>query len=336
MLLHIFDFTPAHAAIGGALLGSASVARMALTGRILGVSGIAGGLVRGSAREPQRWLFVGGLIASGLAMQQASLYPAFGRTEVAPWRELLAGLAVGLGAGLGNGCTSGHGITGNARFSKRSVVFTATFMVAGCAVATATHSASAVRVEHAPLPSAADSLVLAAQLLAGHVACYGAVAALATAGIVGRALALDALSLVDGSLFGCGLGISGMTSPARVAQFLDLSDGRWNPTLLFVMGGALAVVTPFMQLAVLRKGLATPLLAPKFGLPTATALDPKLAIGGVLFGSGWGLAGLCPGPALFGMASPFGPQLLFIGALGVGLRLADSAALAVWLGRREK
>ncbi|KAJ1640902.1 hypothetical protein T492DRAFT_853974 [Pavlovales sp. CCMP2436] len=115
-MLAIYDFTPLHALLGGALLGSATLLRMWLSGQILGVSGISGGLVRGKGAELHRWLFTAGLVAGGVAMQ--SVYPAaFGAVSIAPWRELVSGLCVGLGAGLGNGCTSGHGIGGNVHLS---------------------------------------------------------------------------------------------------------------------------------------------------------------------------------------------------------------------------
>jgi hypothetical protein len=120
-MLTIFDFTPGHALIGGALLGSATVMRMWLTGRILGVSGIAGGIVRGQVLELQRWLFTAGLVAGGVGL--TAVYPyAFGEVTMPVWRALVGGLLVGLGAGMGNGCTSGHGISGNARLSPRSMV----------------------------------------------------------------------------------------------------------------------------------------------------------------------------------------------------------------------
>ena len=120
-MLAIFDFAPMHALIGGSLLGSATVMRMWLSGRVLGVSGIAGGIVRGQALELQRWLFTAGLAAGGLAL--TAFYPsAFGAVTMPTWRALLGGLLVGLGAGMGNGCTSGHGISGNARLSARSMV----------------------------------------------------------------------------------------------------------------------------------------------------------------------------------------------------------------------
>src|SRR5690606_37556201 len=95
------------------------------------------------------------------------------------------------------------------------------------------------------------------------------------------------------------LGISGMTQPGRVVGFLDVF-GDWDPTLAFVMAGAVAV--HFITYRLIRKR-KSPLWAPKWHLPTDRKLDSKLVLGAVLFGVGWGLAGYCPGPALTSLAS---------------------------------
>lgn len=97
-----------------------------------------------------------------------------------------------------------------------------------------------------------------------------------------------------GSLFGVGLLISQMTNPSKVLAFLDIF-GDWDPSLAFVMGGALLVTFVGYRL-VLRRSL--PLYSPEFRLPTRSDIDLRLVSGAALFGIGWGLAGLCPGPAL--------------------------------------
>ena len=102
-----------------------------------------------------------------------------------------------------------------------------------------------------------------------------------------------------GTLFGFGLAVSEMINPARVIGFLDVT-GHWDATLLFVMGGALAVTVPGFPL-ILRR--ARPLLAEFFALPTKTKLDGSLIVGALIFGVGWGIAGFCPGPALAALAS---------------------------------
>jgi len=121
-------------------------------------------------------------------------------------------------------------------------------------------------------------------------------------------------ALFCGTVFGLGLAISEMINPARVIGFLDIA-GEWDLTLMLVMGSALAVTVIGFPL-ITRK--AHPLLAEKFSLPTKTSLDMPLLSGAVLFGIGWGLAGLCPGPALAGLASLDPSVFLFVAAMVVG------------------
>jgi uncharacterized membrane protein YedE/YeeE len=102
-----------------------------------------------------------------------------------------------------------------------------------------------------------------------------------------------------GLLFGLGLVLSGMINPEKVIGFLDLT-GNFDPSLAFVMGGALAVTIPGYHLLFKRQA---PLMAPKFDLPTKTRIDSQLVTGALIFGVGWGLAGLCPGPAISALGS---------------------------------
>jgi len=110
------------------------------------------------------------------------------------------------------------------------------------------------------------------------------------------------VALTCGALFGFGLALSGMLEPTRVRGFLDIA-GAWDPTLAFVMGGALLVTSIAFPL-VLRR--AAPALDTRFFVPTRSDVDTPLLAGAALFGVGWGLAGLCPGPALavLGLALP--------------------------------
>lgn len=101
-------------------------------------------------------------------------------------------------------------------------------------------------------------------------------------------------ALVSGAAFTAGLAISGMTLPAKVLGFLDFF-GSWDPTLAFVMAGALALYVPAYQLA---KRRSAPTFEPAFDLPKQTAITWQLLVGAVVFGAGWGLAGLCPAAAV--------------------------------------
>jgi uncharacterized membrane protein YedE/YeeE len=129
-------------------------------------------------------------------------------------------------------------------------------------------------------------------------------------------------ALLIGTLFGLGLSISEMINPARVIGFLDIA-GRWDPTLMFVMGGALAVTLPGYAL-ILRRG--RPLLDSHFFLPTKQALDRPLILGAVIFGIGWGLGGICPGPALAALASGSPGIVIFVVAMIAGQWLAGRFA----------
>jgi len=122
-----------------------------------------------------------------------------------------------------------------------------------------------------------------------------------------------------GLLFGLGLLLSGMTDPDRVKAFLDVA-GAWNPALALVMGGAIAVALPAFAFA--RRNSHS-LLGEAIDLPAKRQIDAPLVIGAAIFGLGWGLAGICPGPALVlaGHAAP--GALVFVAALLIGTRLAE-------------
>jgi uncharacterized protein len=126
-------------------------------------------------------------------------------------------------------------------------------------------------------------------------------------------------SFVCGLLFGFGLFVSGMTQPAKVLGFLDVS-GVWDPTLAFVMAAALLV--SFVGFRVARQR-AKPVLAAESLWPTRTDIDRPLLIGSALFGVGWGLVGLCPGPALVNLATLMPQVVVFVLAMAAGLAAKD-------------
>lgn len=133
-----------------------------------------------------------------------------------------------------------------------------------------------------------------------------------------------------GIVFSLGLTISQMTNPVKVLAFLDVLDS-WDPSLALVMGGALIVTFLGYRLVQRR---ATPLLDERFHMPTKTALEPTLAGGAIMFGLGWGLAGLCPGPAIAAISIGGQPVWSFVGAMIAGMLLFEArAALASRLNR---
>jgi uncharacterized membrane protein YedE/YeeE len=127
------------------------------------------------------------------------------------------------------------------------------------------------------------------------------------------------MALLVGLLFGIGLIVSGMTDPAKVIGFLDLA-GNWDPSLGFVMGGAILVGV--FAFAVARKRERS-LLGTPMRLPTATVIDRRLVLGSLAFGAGWGLAGYCPGPALASLAWGGEKPLVFTLAMLVGMALFE-------------
>jgi uncharacterized membrane protein YedE/YeeE len=125
------------------------------------------------------------------------------------------------------------------------------------------------------------------------------------------------IPLLCGLVFGTGLAMSSMTDTQVVLGFLDIT-GDWNPALLMVMIGALAVTIPGFWLAQTR---TAPLFSPQFFLPATRAIELKPLVGSVIFGIGWGLYGYCPGPALAGLGTLAWQPLLFVVAMAAGVWL---------------
>jgi len=131
-------------------------------------------------------------------------------------------------------------------------------------------------------------------------------------------------ALLAGALFAVGLVLSGMTQPAKIIGFLNVAGlvdparfGRWDPSLAFVMGGALLVT--LVAFAVTPRPGRKPWLAESFQLPTRRDIDARLVLGAALFGIGWGLAGYCPGPALASVLTGGLDALVFVAALAAGM-----------------
>ncbi|WP_437908663.1 DUF6691 family protein [Sorangium sp. So ce327] len=146
-----------------------------------------------------------------------------------------------------------------------------------------------------------------------------------------------AAAFLAGLLFAVGLGVSGMTQPSRVIGFLDVAGG-WDPSLAFVMAGAVSV--HFLAYRVLRwrrrgggadaagpaRAPRFPLLADRADVPTRADIDARLVAGAALFGVGWGLAGYCPGPALVSLATGSRAVLAFVAAMAAGMAIERFAS----------
>ena len=125
------------------------------------------------------------------------------------------------------------------------------------------------------------------------------------------------VALLSGSLFGAGLALGGIVDPARVRGFLDIF-GDWDPTLAFVMGGAVIVMAIAWRI---QARMAQPLLAAKFALPDRSDLTPRLIGGAALFGTGWGIAGLCPGPGFAALVIVPAKAAAFVAAMLAGMMI---------------
>ena len=131
--------------------------------------------------------------------------------------------------------------------------------------------------------------------------------------------------LLSGLVFGIGLILAGMTNPLKVKGFLDLA-GAWDPSLALVMGGANALGVVVFARAAKRERSWT---GAPMEIPNNRTIDTRLVLGGVLFGTGWGIGGFCPGPALVALGSGMGAAAVFVVAMLVGMVLHDR-----WLARR--
>lgn len=270
-----------------------------------------------------RFTFIGGLIGAGVLQHAIEIMPMPTLAMVSPLRAAIAGALVGVGTASGNGCTSGHGICGNSRFSIRSMLYTGVFMIAGAMSACLGDTNGALGVN-------SESSTLSLGVLSPTSEMIGKWVALACVGItmfVGLGFAARDLAcckpqesenhkkavdigsdLVAGLVFGVGLVISGMMDPAKVSGFLTVIKPSFDPTLILVMGGAMCWSIPGFFLITKKSNPACSWK--KFDIPTNKNIDMKLIGGGVLFGAGWGLAGICPGPAVVAAVTNPGIELM--------------------------
>eukprot|EP00471_Norrisiella_sphaerica_P001982 CAMPEP_0184482018 /NCGR_PEP_ID=MMETSP0113_2-20130426/3594_1 /TAXON_ID=91329 /ORGANISM="Norrisiella sphaerica, Strain BC52" /LENGTH=338 /DNA_ID=CAMNT_0026861521 /DNA_START=31 /DNA_END=1047 /DNA_ORIENTATION=+ len=308
------------ATIGGTVLGLSTSAYMALVGRVSGMSGSLRNtylqLTQQKAVDPLHVVYVGGLLIGGAAVR--ILLPAsFELGSYDAVMLVVGGLLTGVGTTIGHGCTSGHGLCGLARLSFRSLVAVGTFFTTGLATCTALHpmmktlwTPSSVPNFGLPLPYA-DTLPLT--VISGSFLSLWGFSQLD----LYQALSASVCSIA----FSFGLGISGMLMPSKIHGFLALTTG-WDPSLMFVMMGGLVVNVALFPLI---RRLSKPVTCPAFDLPTSTHFDPDLVIGGVLFGLGWAIGGLCPGPGIVGIAGPYGlSSLIWTTACIAGQQLTHS------------
>jgi len=309
------------------------------------LSGIFAGIVRGiflSRPENfsdkmdlfQRICYVFGLLSAGIFFLSTKLYPT--ESFVHPHYSVasiivyvISGFLVGFGTQLGSGCTSGHMICGIARLSKRSFVATAIFFTIPVIMAKI-GTARMVNEWFSPEKSTnfteglQVSFPTAAYLsfLITYTAIvelfYGLVFFLGLSDRIkdGTKAHLDGyfLPFINGFIFGSGLVISGMTSPIKVIGFFDLFGPYFDPSLICVVITAIIPCTIVFQKVIIPRAAygQKPLVHDQFHLPSPTQIDWKLVVGSAIFGIGYGLIGICPGPFITNIGS-LNPIFLIFG-----------------------
>lgn len=272
----------------------------------------ASGIVSPIAIQPtetwnsQRWKYI--FVASFTAA--ANGYLLFVDNQAIPDSELkyalsklgyvIVGLLVGFGTKLGNGCTSGHGICGLARFSRRSLAAVVTFMTTAIITASLLpeNFLKSNPVIPTKLPSFTSSVQNDVLVIAATVAAVAIGSSLKNKQPLHKMIGAS----ISGFLFATGLAVSGMILPSKVVGFLDVSNiassGSYDPTLACVMaGGVLVSLLGYQYKNIFRN--VKPILAEEYNVPCNTIIDSRLLIGASCFGLGWGIGGLCPGPAMF-------------------------------------
>jgi uncharacterized protein len=275
---------------------------------------------------------------------------------------LMGGFLVSFGASLGSGCTTGHGVCGMARLSKRSFVAVGTFMSSAIVTAVVTSSLNRKMIDSNgtvnPFKLSSMGPVLDPPTLPWMGWLLSALVAIAAvvclprgrqseeelsplvpgptsdaSRFLSRSQAKLLPAVAAGALFSAGLAISGMDLQSKNLAFLDvakISSGRWDPTLVLVMGSAVVVsfvsyqFVPGFGIVSGVQQLECPVVGTCFDVPNRTAIDTKLIVGAICFGLGWGLTGLCPGPAwLQAAAGNKAVIFLYVPAYLLGIVAAD-------------
>lgn len=339
--------------LGGMLLGTGGATLMLGAGEIMGFSGVMSPMLKNPfqvARDPNQHWKIAFLTAYMLAANVFFLpyinteWIETAATATSPLAYALSGLLTGFGTKLGNGCTTGHGICGMPRFSKRSLTAVLSFMSTAVATTVLTSPEQPTGQAFVFLRNGAtlDYLPWVPQALSAFLVgltLYGAFvnANTNTNKETKKSVNNDNKlypSILAGIIASAGLTFSTMVYPHAVQSFLNfggMMNGTWNPTLMAVMSGGL--LTSFLayqfvpgQHALVQScpKLTKPLCGDKFGMPTNTTIDWKLLTGASIFGIGWGISGLCPGSVLLlAMTGMSGIVLQWLPGFYVGNRIAE-------------
>ena len=301
-------------------------------------------------KESSDWAvsYIAGLLTSGYILRIYFPQELGNSRELSPLILGLSGVFVGFGTRMGNGCTSGHGLCGLARLSYRSLASVITFMITG---SLSSHLAALIpesvryasstswRIESLPASPVSTAILVSILTVAYR---YRAsrfhvpyLSRLTSANKGAKAVASVAVPYVSGLVFGLGLGASGMVDSNRVTDFLRFAGDRgFDYTLMGVMGGG--ALLNLITFSAMSRSNASPLcsdeptptpLGPAVGFGPSCSknrlIDAPLLIGAALFGLGWGLGGVCPGPSLVLLGAGAEAMHHFVPAMLLGAALVD-------------
>lgn len=325
------------ALVGGIVLGLSSSALMLLHARINGLSGIIKATVQ-SGGEDWQITYSAGLAFSGLIASKMfpSLLPHNNGDESSISIPVLAiaGLLVGYGTKISGGCTSGHGLCGLSRWSPRSLVAVTTFMATG---AISAFLSRALQVSDFAATSVSDlsfsnlPLVILPTLgVLGLSYLYNSDIRVKQPTSQASPFLAHVIAIGCSLTFGFGLMFSQMTDSTRVLNFLDFSSSEhgWDPSLMGVMGGGVcitAITYPLMKsmtgLRSVTENKAVCDVIKMGAVGQNTVIDTKLITGAALFGLGWGLGGMCPGPAMVLLGAGSIKAAVFVPGMLLGMMI---------------
>jgi len=332
---------------GGVVLATSTSLFLYLTGRVTGISGIVGNVITSESTESEDWstAYVLGLISSGAVCMVVYPEALVQHSEtMSPVALAVGGALVGFGTRLSNGCTSGHGLCGLGRLSLRSFVAVGTFMMTG---AIGAHLRDLLPKSllygqqdgflHVNMTTSLMSLAVLTAVYRRNLPFLSLLSGQKTTKQISHSVMSSAVAFTSGVVFGTGLCMSGMVDSGRVVGFLHFTRNLgWDYTLAGVMGAG--VVINLVTFSLLSKRATPPPFASELlpGSSTATATGSsikssspspttgitwQLVVGACLFGIGWGLTGVCPGPSVVLFGSNLTAMHVYVPAMAAGMVL---------------